>query len=292
MKGKIFVGLLTLLASSCLMDDTITPYEQLIKDVNKIDQYLADNGITGVIKDASGLRIKINTLGTAGLPPNLGNELEIDYTGKLLSSGVVFADGLTTFLPLGNYINGWKLALPMLPEGTVATLYIPSVLGYGKSGSGAIPPNANLIFDVELVSVDETPEQIAKLTADKDAIDSELAEFHIAHETHDSGLRYVLTPSPDPGTMPTLFSSVKVSYKAMLLSDSSVYVNRELLPSSNFSSRVANYPPAVMIGLQLMKEGDKATFFAPSVLAFGTQSNIGLPANSNMVFEIELIDVY
>ena len=54
--------------------------------------------------------------------------------------------------PLAQLIRGWQIVFQLFPKGTSATLYVPSPLGYGASGyQPGIPPNANLIFDVELV---------------------------------------------------------------------------------------------------------------------------------------------
>jgi len=52
-----------------------------------------------------------------------------------------------------NIIEGWNEGIKFMKEGGEATLIIPSVLGYGSSGSGSIPPYSTLIFDVELIDV-------------------------------------------------------------------------------------------------------------------------------------------
>jgi FKBP-type peptidyl-prolyl cis-trans isomerase len=63
-----------------------------------------------------------------------------------------------------------------------------------------------------------------------------------------------------------------------------------------FDSRVANYIWAFQLGLQQMKKGGKATLYVPSRLAFGsaafTIGNVDVPANSNLIFELELVDVF
>ena len=73
----------------------------------------------------------------------------------LLSNGSVFdqnSEGIQ--LPLTGVINGWRIGIPFIKEGGKILLYIPSILGYGCRGtSSKIPWNANLIFEVELISV-------------------------------------------------------------------------------------------------------------------------------------------
>jgi FKBP-type peptidyl-prolyl cis-trans isomerase len=51
---------------------------------------------------------------------------------------------------LSGLIKGLRLGIPLIPVGTKATFYVPSTLGYGLRGSGSIPSNANLIFEIEL----------------------------------------------------------------------------------------------------------------------------------------------
>jgi peptidylprolyl isomerase len=50
-------------------------------------------------------------------------------------------------------IQGWDLGLVGMKKGEIRRLYIPSQLGYGERGVGSIPPNANLIFEVELLEI-------------------------------------------------------------------------------------------------------------------------------------------
>jgi FKBP-type peptidyl-prolyl cis-trans isomerase len=294
MKGKLVIGLAFLFAS-CLGDGPVDPqveYEkQLAKDVSAIDQYLADNGITSAIKDASGVRIVIETLGTLGLPPNADNDLKINYTGKLLSNGFIFDQG-TVYFRLEQYIKGWQIALSMLPEGSIATIYIPSGLAYGKKGSGTIPGNANLVFNVGLEKVTPTTAQVNKLASDLAAINTYLAtnETNEIDATYDSGIYYVMT-QVGLGAAPSLYSQIKISFKGKLLSDGSEFINEIVMPSATFSSRVVNYTHGLLLGLQLMNEGGKATFYVPSGLAYGTRAFTGVPANSNIIFEIELLEV-
>lgn len=138
---------------SCGGEDFISEAEQLEKDIAIIDKFLADNGIDA-LQDPSGLRYVILQEGT-GKKPTLNNTIEATFQGRLLETGVVFdqATDPATF-PMPSVIRGWQIGFQLFKEGTAAVLYIPSGLGFGKTGSrGTIPPNANLIFEVELISV-------------------------------------------------------------------------------------------------------------------------------------------
>lgn len=84
-----------------------------------------------------------------------GDTVTIHYTGALASDGTVFDSsvdsGQPATFPLGNLIQGWQEGIPGMKVGGKRRLYIPAALGYGASGSGSsIPPNSDLIFDIEL----------------------------------------------------------------------------------------------------------------------------------------------
>lgn len=147
----IFIGIIAFNTSSC-GDRELTTMEQLAKDIGIIDKYLADNNIDAQ-EDPSGLRYVITTEGT-GPKPKLSNTVVVNYTGTFLDG--TYFDGTTTTpatFPLLNLIAAWQIGFQLLPEGSSAVLYVPSGLGYGKTGSGPIPPNTNLIFEVELIQV-------------------------------------------------------------------------------------------------------------------------------------------
>lgn len=108
-----------------------------------------------------GLDIKTTQPGTGDQVTKAGDTISVTYTGKL-TDGSVFdstdSHGGTPFtftLGQGSVIKGWDQGLLGMKVGEERTLTIPSDLGYGAQGAGggAIPPNATLIFDVQLVSI-------------------------------------------------------------------------------------------------------------------------------------------
>lgn len=296
MKAKILIGILFVLAS-CLEDQGPTQAEQLLKDVKQIDDFLAANPPASsdlIVKDASGIRLVISELGSGAIPPNNENELVASYTGRLFSNGQIFDSRPTNdpfyFTLGGSIIDGWKIGFSLLTEGAKAKLYIPSIYAYGSNGNGTIPKNAILVFDVELMSVEPTDTQVAKLASDVAAIDVAL-EGTPNVTNHESGLRYLLQPI-GTGSIPTLYDQVRIKFSGKLLSDNTVFQPEiEQAPNGGFSSRVVNYLHGLIIGMQQMHEGDKATFYIPSTLAFGPVSINGVPANSNVIIEVELLEV-
>ena len=130
--------------------------KQLSVDLELIDTYLSNNNIDAV-KTESGLRYVITNKGTG---PNAapGNRVRVHYTGMLLD-GTTFDSSVERGVPFdfnlgqGQVIKGWDEGVSYFNKGAKGTIYIPSSLGYGPSGAGGvIPPNAVLIFDIELIS--------------------------------------------------------------------------------------------------------------------------------------------
>jgi FKBP-type peptidyl-prolyl cis-trans isomerase FkpA len=134
---------------------------QVAKDETLITKYLTDNNITAQ-QDTSGLRYVIH-LNKGGAKPSAENCVEVKYRGKFLKDGKVFDQSSKVSFPLNGVIPGWQLAIPMLGIGDSATFYIPSGLAYGPQGyPGAIPPDAILIFDVQLLGIGKEFDQITR----------------------------------------------------------------------------------------------------------------------------------
>lgn len=106
----------------------------------------------------SGLKYMVVKEGS-GLSPKATDVVTVHYTGKL-TDGTVFdssvSRGEPASFPLNRVIPGWTEGLQLMKIGGKAIFYIPSALGYGPAGAPpVIPPNADLIFEVELLSIGE-----------------------------------------------------------------------------------------------------------------------------------------
>lgn len=105
---------------------------------------------------STGLKYVILKEGT-GLSPKAEDTVMVHYVGQLLD-GTQFdssiSRGTPATFPLNGVIPGWTEGLQLMKEGGRAVFYIPSELAYGERGAaGAIPPNSDLIFYVELIQV-------------------------------------------------------------------------------------------------------------------------------------------
>jgi len=105
----------------------------------------------------SGLQYVVFTEGT-GAPAEPGQTVSVHYTGWLAETGALFDSSLKRGKPIqfalgsGRVIKGWDEGVAMMKVGGTRRLIVPGTLAYGERGRGQrIPPNATLIFDVELV---------------------------------------------------------------------------------------------------------------------------------------------
>ena len=115
-----------------------------------------------MITTESGLKYVDTVVGT-GAAPARGQICRVHYTGwlsdqgkhgKKFDSSVDRGEPLAIPIGVGRVIKGWDEGLMSMKVGGKRTLIIPSYLGYGPRGAGGdIPPNAELIFDVELIAV-------------------------------------------------------------------------------------------------------------------------------------------
>ena len=132
--------------------------EKKLADVKKKIDVELDKIAAGFEKTDSGLRYQILQNGS-GKKAEKGNNISVHYKGQLID-GTVFDSSYQRKQPIdfqvgiGQVIKGWDEGLQLLKVGDKARLVIPSDLAYGSQGAGGvIPPNATLIFDVELMDI-------------------------------------------------------------------------------------------------------------------------------------------
>ncbi len=269
---------------------------------SKDTAYLKDNkSKDGVQTTESGLQYKVLSEGD-GATPTADDFVTVHYAGRLIDGSEFdssYKRGEPATFPAGRLIKGFTEALLMMKVGDKWEITIPSELAYGERGGGdVIPPNATLIFDVELLAIKSEAEaraeqeaQMAELKAEFIAAEQSFLTENSAREgvkATQSGLQYkVLTEGT--GKMPTAESKVTVHYEGKLL-------NGEVFDSSYKRGETIQFGlnqviPGWTEGLQLMKEGAKYELYIPYALAYGERGRPSIPPFSTLIFTVELISV-
>ncbi len=124
------------------------------------EDFLATNAVKeGVVTTASGLQyLKMNAVAGDAPMPQPSDSVKVHYHGTMID-GSVFDSSVDRGQPatfgVTQVIQGWVEALQLMKVGEKWRLFIAPALAYGESGSGSIPPNSTLIFEVELLEIVE-----------------------------------------------------------------------------------------------------------------------------------------
>lgn len=232
------------------------------------------------ITTVSGLKYTITTKGT-GEKANSGDTVFVHYTGKL-TNGTVFDSSVERGQPLsfklgvGQVIRGWDEGVSLLNVGDKATFTIPSDLAYGEQGAGgAIGPNETLIFEVELMKIQQP-----------------LKPFNIEGKetiTTESGLKITKLNSTD-GDAPAAGKIVAVHYSGFLTDGSLFDSSVERAAPFSFPLGQGQVIQGWDEGIALLKVGEKAQLEIPHELAYGEQGHPPvIPAKSTLIFDVELL---
>ena len=144
---RIFIICLAALTFASCGDD------QLEKDITIIEQFIAENNLTGVQSLDNGLHYIIYEEGGAE-KPILGDVVTVDYIGYY-TDGQLFDSSYDKGEPLVSDLNrlirGWRDGLTLFGRGGRGMLMIPSELGYGSAAPSGIRDNAVLVFEIVLI---------------------------------------------------------------------------------------------------------------------------------------------
>lgn len=203
-----------------------------------------------------------------GEKPTAASKVKVNYKGMLTSDGSKFDEGKGTEFKVGGVIPGFAQGLQLMQPGGSSRLCIPSKLGYGETGTGPIPANADLVFEVELLSFTTPPPKpvipVAERSCDKITA---------------SGLGYAMV-KPGAGRAPTDADMALVDFTVFDATSGVVQDKREWekVPLSQASAIFAE-------GLKMMQIGATYRFCIPKP----TDPQAVPEANSNII--ISLLDV-
>ena len=238
-------------------------------------------GGTAMITTESRLKYEIIKMGE-GEKPEATDKVTVHYHG-MLTDGTVFDSsverGQTITFGLNQVIKGWTEGLQLMPIGSKFRFTIPPELAYGTRGAGGvIPPNATLIFEVELFSIK------------KPFIDT---DFNLPAEeiVLKSGLRY-MDHIVGEGSEAIVGNTVKVHYSGYLMNGTKFDSSHDKGSPFRFTLGQNQVIKGWEEGVLGMKVGTKRTLIIPSELGYGSRGAGGvIPPNATLMFEVELVHI-
>ncbi len=238
------------------------------------------------VKTESGLKYIILYKNKAGTKAALGTKVSLNYScffkdGKLFDSSFERNQPISVKLGSGQVLKSLEDGLALMNKGDKVKFFIPSNLAYGAQGHPpGIPPNTDLIFDIEITDVAVVPIPVLYNITGKEA------------KTTASGLKYYEVVRSGSTVKAEAGKTVKVHYSGYLadgkMFDSSVERGEPL----EFKLGMGQVIPGWEEGLTLMNTGDRLRLIIPYALAYGEQGRAPMiPPKADLTFDVELIEV-
>jgi len=226
----------------------------------------------------SGLAYRVLERGTGRAHPDAWDEVTVNYSGWRAEDGEMFDSSVTrgepASFPLNRVIPGWTEGLQLMVVGEKTRFWIPANLAYeGRRG-----PQGVLVFDVELISIQDRP---APPQAPED-----VAAAPPSAERTESGLASRVLEAGTGTAHPSATSRVRVHYSGWRAEDG------EMFDSSRTRGEPVEFAlnrviPGWTEGLQLMVAGEQRRFWIPGNLAYdGRRGPQGV-----LVFDVELLEI-
>jgi len=265
---------------------TIDPAELLSEETSSSEPTTAPTAEPIVLKDAivtdSGLQY-LELIAGDGAAPQSGDLITMHYVASLpdgteLISTYSQGQPVTVLWDRDQLLPGWEEGIGLMRVGGSAKLVLPPELAFGESGAGMVPPNTQLIIDIELLAAEQPP-----VPSDVSATD--LIET-------DSGLQYADLVEGD-GDLAVEQNTVTMAYTVWVQGeDEDLYIvsSEGGDPISFVLGRGDTVFPGWEEGATGMRVGGKRLLIIPPDLALGEQGSGLIPPNSTLIMEVELID--
>ncbi len=207
-----------------------------------------------------------------------------DWSADQLNSSNIIGDSKIKNQPVkfilgtSSFIKGSDAGIVGMKVGGRRTIIIPSKLAYGETGIGPIPPNSDLKLVAELIEV-------------KDKIEVNMWDVDpLMFDSTESGLKYAIVKG-GKGEPVEIGNLVTLHYSGYLEDSTRFDSSVERDEPFSFIIGMGQVIPGWDEGIQLMKKGGKARLVIPPDLAYGELDLEKIPANSTLIFDMEILDV-
>ena len=142
-----FVIIISIMMAACEKDGFSGTEDE------QIESYIKSKSLVITEKTSSGLRFILTSPNAAGAVLKKGQNVNVNYSGRLLSDKKFDSGNFGFTLGVGQVVGGFDEGIAKMKVGEKGTIIFPSSLGYGSQGAGSdIPGNSPLIFNIEIVS--------------------------------------------------------------------------------------------------------------------------------------------
>ena len=275
--------------------------EQMMDDSKAaLANFIAKENIN-VTPDESGIYIVPLEKGK-GRRPVQGEKVEIDFSAFTLDGQLVGStydkDEKFSFVLGENYvIPGWEVVLPQMHLGDRVEAIIPCEMAYGEHQVGSVPPYSNMVYDIKLLKITSKEQLIKETEAELKVLkeESEQAFWDYIEANNimtctQTGLYFAIADTT-AGAKVQLGQTARVKFDAYYL-DGTPLGNSDQL-GGFYEVKYGEHQ--VLYGLEeaigILRVGEKGRFVLPYNLAYGADPYGNVPAYSNLVFDVELLDI-
>jgi peptidylprolyl isomerase len=238
--------------------------------------------LEGATTTATGLQYLEITAGT-GPAPKVGDLITMHYIATL-ADGTELANSYTQGDPVvsvwgpNRLLTGWEEGIGLMKQGGKAKMVLPPELAFGPEGSGSIPPNAQIVIEMELLTVSAPPTPAEVANADLTKTETGLQYYDLTEGNGEEAIK-----SSTVSTLYTIWVKTDSGYDY-------IDASQENYPASFVIGRGDTVFPGWEEGVTGMKVGGKRLLVIPPELAYG-ESGAGtvIPGNATLVMEIELV---
>ncbi len=313
--GKIYISTMKrLLLCPILVFAFLSVVASPIDSID-LETYLFQNNIQ-TKQTEEGLYFNIDVRGS-GDYPKAGDYVMINYIGKLLDGTTFDSSAEEPFVFQLGYrqvIRGWEFGIPQFQVGSKGTLYVPSQLGYGTTGAGKIiPPDADLIYDVEVLQVmdeleyDEYMEKLderervaferaqkQQLLDDQKVINEYAVNHKLKTKRLTSGVSYAIKKK-GKGDMPKAGDLVRIHYEGFLTDGTKFDSSYDRKTTLEFVVGKGKVIQGLDEAIGQFRKGSTGWILIPSKFAYGPmeidEEGTYIPPNAVLAFNIKVVDL-